>query len=70
MVSSIFGGPDPPAPDPGIEAARQREEQRAEQLKKEKEDREAEEADARNRGLRGRRSLLTGSELGYEDTFA
>lgn len=70
MVSQIFGGPEIPGPDPAIEEARKKEEARVAKLEQENQQREDEEQDARSRGLRGRRSLLTGSELGYEDTLS
>lgn len=69
MVSQIFGGPPEPRVDPALEEARRKEEERAAKLEADQKKREEEEEAARVAGLRGRRSLLSGSELGYEDTF-
>lgn len=63
------GGPKAPAPDPELVAARQREEQRLADEKKAREEQAAADAAARERGLRGRRSLFSGSELGFTDTL-
>ena len=72
-MGGFFGGAPSP-PDNSAQMAEMERQKKVVQDQADKQakdiaDKKAQEEDARSKGLRGYRSLLTGSELGYDSTL-